>query len=401
MYMKHYLIIGFILISQFAQSQTKEMHPSSVNILNFSEEGEKIFNENLIIFQNINKKLSNGLKYDDLTKKEKEVYDKADETKSNYWDIIGDGCSWYCGGGPEEVTASSFLKSSGSNSYVAKNAHDLNYKNAWVEGVPGYGIGEYLLYKFRGESPRITEIIVVNGYVKSKTSWENNSRVKKLKVYINEKPYAILNLEDKRSAQSFKVDPIGNSYKQKEKADWTLKFEIMEVYKGLKYDDVAISEIYFDGIDVHCFAKGTKVMMADNSTKSIEDLKIGDFTTYLDFETNQLKPTKIEKLEKVVHGNLVKYIFESGAEITSTQVHPFRVRNKGWASLNPEKSIIYEGFVNIHKIQTGDCFITANGCDKLVSIEYLKGKEDTYTISKLSDGDNFFANGFVVGVEKL
>lgn len=399
--MKNYLIIGLILISQFGQSQIKEMYPSSVNILNLSEEGEKIFNENLIIFQNISQKLSKGLKYDDLTKKEKEVYDKVDETKSNYWDIIGDGCSWYCGGGPEEVTASSFLKSEGSNSYEANNAHDLNYKNAWVEGVPGYGIGEYLLYKFRDNSPRITEIIVVNGYVKNKTTWENNSRVKKLKVYINDKPFAILNLEDKRSEQSFKVDPIGNSYELKKKADWTLKFEIMEVYKGLKYDDVAISEIYFDGIDVHCFAKGTKVMMADNSTKNIEDLKIGDSTVYYDFTIDQLKSTKIEKLEKIVHENLVKYIFESGIEITSTQDHPFRVKGKGWASLNPTKSNNYEGFDNIHKIQIGDYFITANGSDKLVNIEYLKEKEETYTISKLSEGDNFLANGFVVGVEKL
>lgn len=32
---------------------------------------------------------------------------------------------------------------------------------------------------------------------------------------------------------------------------WTLKFEIAEVYKGTKYDDVVITEIYFDGIDVH------------------------------------------------------------------------------------------------------------------------------------------------------
>jgi len=30
-----------------------------------------------------------------------------------------------------------------------------------------------------------------------------------------------------------------------------MKFEILEVYTGEKYADTAISEIYFDGIDVH------------------------------------------------------------------------------------------------------------------------------------------------------
>ncbi|WP_449508538.1 hypothetical protein [Dawidia soli] len=30
-----------------------------------------------------------------------------------------------------------------------------------------------------------------------------------------------------------------------------MKFEILEVYEGAKYDDTVISEIFFDGIDVH------------------------------------------------------------------------------------------------------------------------------------------------------
>jgi hypothetical protein len=30
--------------------------------------------------------------------------------------------------------------------------------------------------------------------------------------------------------------------------NWTLKFEIMEIYEAEKYDDVVISEIFFDGI---------------------------------------------------------------------------------------------------------------------------------------------------------
>ena len=35
-------------------------------------------------------------------------------------------------------------------------------------------------------------------------------------------------------------------------------------------DDVAISEINFDGPDVHCFVKGTQITMADGTTKPIE-----------------------------------------------------------------------------------------------------------------------------------
>ena len=32
---------------------------------------------------------------------------------------------------------------------------------------------------------------------------------------------------------------------------WEIRFEIIEVYKGDKYADTAISELFFDGIDVH------------------------------------------------------------------------------------------------------------------------------------------------------
>jgi hypothetical protein len=39
-------------------------------------------------------------------------------------------CSWYCGGGPKEVTASSYLKSQGEHHYKPENAHDLNYKTS-------------------------------------------------------------------------------------------------------------------------------------------------------------------------------------------------------------------------------------------------------------------------------
>ena len=38
---------------------------------------------------------------------------------------------------------------------------------------------------------------------------------------------------------------------------------------------------------------------------------------------------------------------------------------------------------------------------KLIGIEIVEGEQETYTISGLDGGDNFFANGFLVGVEKL
>lgn len=248
------LFISITLMFSIAYGQDiKTLNPSYVNILDFSDKtkSEWIQRDTLL------SELSSGKKkWDKLTAEEQGLLEQYSEVYSDIWDIVGKGDDWSDYGGPYEVIASSYLKSQGSNNYKPKNAYDLNYENAWVEGTSGYGIGEFLMYKFSASSPRITEIIVVNGYVKSESAYRNNSRVKKLKVYLNDKSYAILHLEDKIANQGFKVEPIGNNEREdlnvlKTKPEWTLKFEILEVYKGVKYDDVVISEIYFNGLDVY------------------------------------------------------------------------------------------------------------------------------------------------------
>jgi len=188
---------------------------------------------------------------------------------SSYYHSIGyggcDGCSpWhsYYNTRPYSIIASSYLKSNNASiNYLPENAHDGDLSTAWVEGVKGYGTGEYLVYYFEHTMARITEVRVANGYVKTDKTWRENSRVKKLKMYVDDEPFAILNLEDNSNEQIFKFEPIGYKRPADIESDdwyfsekyarlpaWTLKFEILEVYKGDKYDDTAITQIYFDGI---------------------------------------------------------------------------------------------------------------------------------------------------------
>jgi len=410
--MKRYIpAVLAVLICQFAWAQQpiKNLEPVNVSLLNLSAEGERQFLEDQKMIKQIMEKLEHGMKLEDLPTAQQELYNEYDETDEDYWEILGAGCSWYCGGSYEDVTASSSLKSQGDNSYDAANASDLNYKTAWVEGVAGDGIGQYLLYKFPAENPRITNIIVVNGYVKSQAAWENNARPKKLKLYVNDRPYAILNLMDQRAAQHFKVDPIGYGDRHdfanlKNKHPWLLKFEILEVYKGFKYDDVAISEIYFDGMDVHCLAKGTPVSIGHGQTKNIEALVPGDSVLSFDRETSRTRIVAVQDVAKAMHHDLVRYTFDDGREIVATQDHPFLVHGKGWASLNPTHSSQYKGFEDIATIKLGDAFETfdTQGNRQIVvlhEIEHLDGHVETYTITRLSSGNNFLAKGCVVGVE--
>ncbi|MFN4197896.1 MAG: hypothetical protein ACK4FS_02595 [Flavobacterium sp.] len=69
-------------------------------------------------------------------------------------------------------------------------------------------------------------------------------------MYVNNEPYAFLNLEDINAEQLFKVKPLGHkenkNQQPKKNTNWSIRFEIVEVYKG-KTDKIALTEIYFGG----------------------------------------------------------------------------------------------------------------------------------------------------------
>ena len=234
--MKHLLILA-LLYGGTAQSQIKNFYPKKVVKPDLSAKREKEINRQNELLQ---KKTPTASEQKELNI----LLEKYGEVVENAWDIIDGGCSWYCGGGNYKIKASSSL----GDSYKAEFANDLSYKTAWVEGKKDEGIGEYLEYYFKNDSPRITEIIISNGYMKSEETWKNNNRVKKLKLYVNGVPFGILNLKDSRTDQYFEMGILGHN---KNGTDLILKFEILKVYKGSKHNDTAITEIYFDGIDVH------------------------------------------------------------------------------------------------------------------------------------------------------
>lgn len=395
------LLLLIISLNSFGQNM-QEMSPEIGNKLDFGPEIKKKWEKRNKIFE----ELYNGDKlYDDLTAEENEIIMEYSETYESMWDVIGGGCSWYCGGGPMDVTASSYLASQGQNSYEGRNAHDLSYETAWVEGDSGYGIGEYLTYTFAPTSPRINKVKIANGYVKSHSAWSNNSRVKKLKMYVNDQPYAILNLEDVMAVQNFKIEPIGNSNRKdfeklKEQDPWSIKFEILEVYKGAKYADVAITEIFFDGLDVHCFVEGTKITMADSTEKNIEYLKTGDKVLSFNPASNSFEASTILELANPYHDHLIEIQFKDGTRIVSTKDHPF-FDGKFWRSFNPLKTNKAYEFEMVKQLQVGTKIIGQNSVKEVVKINHLEDWQPTYTIVELDRNNSFIANDLVVGVTTI
>lgn len=176
-----------------------------------------------------------------------------------YEDRLSDGCSTWCAccSCYCEATASSSLAPQGNNTYGVENLNDECRMATWSEGVPGDGIGESIeireMYQggSDGELFRYNEVCIVNGYAKSEKAWQENNRVKSMKLYFMDEYMGTITLEDTMLPQYIDLSPVamkvGNGCEAK------FRFEITEVYKGTKYDDTCISGIVveFEGRQAH------------------------------------------------------------------------------------------------------------------------------------------------------
>ena len=264
--------------------------------------------QNSILTNSVNQNLNNDESEEITYKKPSETisklfnnYIEAEEYIGSLWDensseqgikfyenevVIGDGI---VAGLQSEYSASSTYKDSSTN-YKVDNLGDFLIDKCWCEGVNGNGIGEtieintfascekvewnftkersmksiddtidYLLTDYNEESggvgPIITkenisdyysevnQVAIINGYAKDDTLWKNNNRVKKIKLTIDGSKEYVLELEDTKDLQLFDINYKNDDITKK----INMKFEILEVYPGEKYDDTCLTSIYLSG----------------------------------------------------------------------------------------------------------------------------------------------------------
>jgi hypothetical protein len=298
----------------------------------------------------------------------------------------GPGFFYYdCDRGVTPIRASSTLSNQGNKKYGIKNINDYDPMTAWVEGNPDYGIGEF----FEIKAPGIN--VIYNGYQSSPKNWIENSRVKKFKVYKNNVALCYLELTDEMGRQSFEL-PGHNNYDPAK--EYIFKFQILDVYKGTKWQDVAISEI---NLGLCCVSEST---MISNplSPVSVEKIKEGLPIYSVNMETSELSNTKVLKVSKQRHLSMLK-INCGSKELELTSNHPIYIKDFGFSSINKyiqSKNITkYADLVNNIELGIWDESKGIIYFEKLTKIELIEGVFETYTIAKLKSGNTFIANGFI------
>lgn len=143
-------------------------------------------------------------------------------TRFNEWGNIYKDCS-------------SFLAEK-NNTYSVDNLRKLVVDTPWVEGVNGDGIGEgFTIIGSNFKTPLGPYLLIINGYISYKKPYlyKQNNRIKKIKV------------TGLKSGKSKKIDVLDTPHPQTVDISYItepedVRVEIIEVYKGTKYDDTCL-----------------------------------------------------------------------------------------------------------------------------------------------------------------
>ena len=134
----------------------------------------------------------------------------------------------------ENINSTSFLKEKHID-YKPENLLNYNLDSPWVEGVTGYGIGEKITF----ECKRGKGLVIGIGYVSFEKPYlyEKNSRPKSVKLTLKDKNLSkVYELKDTPNPQAL-LFPYDERYEGK------VELEILDVYKGVAWDDTCINFI--------------------------------------------------------------------------------------------------------------------------------------------------------------
>ena len=192
----------------------------------------------------------------------------------------------------------------------------------------------------------------------------------------------------------------GMRWIQKEEACYTIIQSITyNISKGYSLGNIKWK---MTTICAACFTGDMLVSINDTEKKPISSLKVGDQVLTYDFASRQNNISQIEEIISVPHDVYIEYHFEHDS-ITATLDHPFYAIGKGWSSFHPEATISrYKNYDSVGRIAIGDVFKLSSGKEsRLIGYNTIQETIPSYTITKLSNGNSFYVNDILVGVENF
>lgn len=129
----------------------------------------------------------------------------------------------------DSITSSSEL-----NGYSVLNLVDNDPSTGWVEGKDDYGIGEWIQFESISEE-KISTIEILNGYHKSESLYNSNSRPKSVLISFSDGTEIEKELKDDMKRILIELDTP--------KLSSSIRIKVLSVYEGTKYKDTVISDI--------------------------------------------------------------------------------------------------------------------------------------------------------------
>ena len=121
------------------------------------------------------------------------------------------------------------------NTYEPGKVLDGRLMTAWVEGVSGAGIGEWIRCDFEREAT-LKRISIAPGYFKSPQIWARNNRVAAATFYFSDGGSRQFRFPDRMEEQLLELGAVRTSW---------VRIVINEVYPGVD-PDTAISQVAFE-----------------------------------------------------------------------------------------------------------------------------------------------------------
>jgi hypothetical protein len=134
---------------------------------------------------------------------------------------------------PSSVTASSILKATSMADFGPTNLLDSDPTSAWVEGVSGTGLGEWVRLDFVDAIP-LARIEIANGYQKDHDRFAGNARVKSLELQYSNGVVQVVQLQDVEGLQV--IEP------STDETQW-IKATIRSIYPTYVWPEAALSEV--------------------------------------------------------------------------------------------------------------------------------------------------------------